>query len=221
MLTEISQKTLPDLPELETIVLDTDVDQGSDTETINYFEDDYIGKIIPEMLDGQQQTPQELLDSLTKIGSTPSPPPQGDELLTEISLVNERETITINDDFNISRTTNGKEITNNNDDNSKVSFVKQTPQYPKQRSARMLRNKALTIEINADVLENYPSFTADINIDETDKNIKQREVFDRIINQLPPDNDTAYIGNDRKNNKFRVRRETSDKNATQKSYEKR
>ena len=66
MLTKISQKTLPDLSELETIVIDTDVDQGSDTETINYFEDDYIGKIIPEMLDEQQQTPQELLDSLTK-----------------------------------------------------------------------------------------------------------------------------------------------------------
>ena len=214
MLTKISQKTLPDLPELETIVIDIDVDQGSDTEKINYFEDDYIGKIIPEMLDEQQQTSQEVLDSLTKIGSTPSPPPQGDELLTEINLVNERETATINDDFNISRNTNGIEITNNNDDNTKVRFVKQTPQHPKQRSARMLRNKALTIEIDADVLENYPSFTTDINIDETDKNIKQEEVFNRIINQLPPDNDTVYIGHVKKK-KFRVKREASDKNATQ------
>ena len=214
MLTKISQKTLPDLPELETIVIDIDVDQGSDTEKINYFEDDYIGKIIPEMLDEQQQTSQEVLDSLTKIGSTPSPPPQGDELLTEINLVNERETATINDDFNISPNTNGIEITNNNDDNTKVRFVKQTPQHPKQRSARMLRNKALTIEIDADVLENYPSFTTDINIDETDKNIKQEEVFDRIINQLPPDNDTVYIGHVKKK-KFRVKREASDKNATQ------
>ena len=214
MLTKISQKTLPDLPELETIVIDIDVDQGSDTEKINYFEDDYIGKIIPEMLDEQQQTSQEVLDSLTKIGSTPSPPPQGDELLTEINLVNERETATINDDFNISRNTNGIEITNNNDDNTKVHFVKQTPQHPKQRSARMLRNKALTIEIDADVLENYPSFTTDINIDETDKNIKQEEVFNRIINQLPPDNDTVYIGHVKKK-KFRVKREASDKNATQ------
>ena len=42
----------------------------------------------------------------------------------------------------------------------------------------MLRNKAPTIEIDADVLENYPSFTADININETDKNIKQK-VFDK------------------------------------------
>ena len=68
--------------------------------------------------------------------------------------------------------------------------------------------------------ENYPSFTADINIDETNKNIKQEEVFDRTINQLPPDNDTVYIDHDRKNNKFRVRLETSDKNTVQKSTRK-
>ena len=43
----------------------------------------------------------------------------------------------------------------------------------------MLRNKAPTIEIVADVLENYSSFTVDVNIDKTDKNIKQEEVFDR------------------------------------------
>ena len=30
VLTKTSQKTLPDLPEPETIVIDTDVDQGSD-----------------------------------------------------------------------------------------------------------------------------------------------------------------------------------------------
>ena len=72
VLTKISQKTLPDLPEPKTIVIDTNVDQGSDTEKINYFEDNYIGKIIPETLDEQQQIPQELLDSLARIGSTPS-----------------------------------------------------------------------------------------------------------------------------------------------------
>ena len=53
MLTQISQKTLPDFPEPEKIVIDTDVYQGSDTETINYFEDDYLDKIIPETLDEQ------------------------------------------------------------------------------------------------------------------------------------------------------------------------
>ena len=72
VLTKISQKTLPDLPEPKTIVIDTNVDQGSDTEKINYFEDNYIGKIIPETPDEQQQIPQELLDSLARIGSTPS-----------------------------------------------------------------------------------------------------------------------------------------------------
>ena len=61
VLTEISRKTLPDLPEPETIVIDTDVDQTSETETINYFKVDYIGKIITETLDEQQQIPQELL----------------------------------------------------------------------------------------------------------------------------------------------------------------
>ena len=71
---------MPNLSEHKTIVIDTDIDQSSDTETTNYFEGDYISKIIPEMPDEQQQIPQELLDSLTRIGSTPSPPPQGDEI---------------------------------------------------------------------------------------------------------------------------------------------
>ena len=53
VLTKKSQKTLPDFPEPETIVIDTDLYQGSDTETINYFEDDHIDKIIPETLDKQ------------------------------------------------------------------------------------------------------------------------------------------------------------------------
>ena len=44
VLTKISQKNLPDLTEPKTIVIDTDIDQGSDAETINYFEDDYISK---------------------------------------------------------------------------------------------------------------------------------------------------------------------------------
>ena len=181
VLTKISHKILPDLPEPETIVIYIDIDQGSDTETINYVEDDYIGKILLEMPDEQQQMPQELLNSLTRIGSTPSPPSQGDELLPEINQVNKRKTLIINHDsnidFDISRTKNGVEITNNNDDNSEVSFVKQTPQHPKDRLTRMLRNKTPTIEINADVLENYSSSIADINIDKTDKNIKQEEVL--------------------------------------------
>ena len=101
--------------------------------------------------------------------------------MPEINQVNKRKTLIINHDsnidFDISRTKNGVEITNNNDDNSEVSFVKQTPQHPKDRLTRMLRNKTTTIEINADVLEHYSSSIADINIDKTDKNIKQEEVL--------------------------------------------
>ena len=72
------------------------------------------------------------------------------------------------------------------------------PQHPKNRLARMLWNREPTIEIDADVLEIYHSFTADINIDKTDKNIKQEEVFDPLINQLPPNNDIVYIDHDKK-----------------------
>ena len=57
VLTKISPKALPDLPEPETQVIDTDIDQGLDIETINYFEDNYISKILPEIPDEQQQIP--------------------------------------------------------------------------------------------------------------------------------------------------------------------
>ena len=79
-----------------------------------------------------------------------------------------------------------------------MTFVKQTAQHPRDRLARILRNKTPTIDVDADVLENYPSFTADINIDETDQNIKQEEVFGKIIYQLLPDNDTIYTEHDKK-----------------------
>ena len=79
-----------------------------------------------------------------------------------------------------------------------MTFVKQTPQHPRDRLARMFRSKTPVIERDAKVLENYVSFTADINIDEMDRNIKQEEVFDKIINQLPPDNDTIYIEHNKK-----------------------
>ena len=46
VLTKISQKTLTDLPESKTTVIDTDIDQGLNSETINYLQDDYIGKNI-------------------------------------------------------------------------------------------------------------------------------------------------------------------------------
>ena len=46
VLTKISQKTLTDLPESKTTVIDTDIDKGLNSETINYLQDDYIGKNI-------------------------------------------------------------------------------------------------------------------------------------------------------------------------------
>ena len=51
-----------------------------------------------------------------------------------------------------------------------------------------------------------------------DRNMKQEEVFDKVINQLPPDSDTIYMEHNKKKiNKYRVRRETSEKNIEQKT----
>ena len=63
---------------------------------IGYIDDGWVGDIIPETADNP--IPQEVLDSLARISNTPSPPPQDNELLPEMSQANGRETITINDD---------------------------------------------------------------------------------------------------------------------------
>ena len=97
MLTKISQKILPDLSELKIIVIDTDIDQGSDTEKL-FWRQLYLPNNTRNA--GRTTTDtQELLDSLTRIDITPSPP-QGDKLLPRINQVNKRETI-INDDDDI------------------------------------------------------------------------------------------------------------------------
>ena len=78
---------MPNLPEAETMIIVSDVVQGSDTQTICYIEDDYIGEMVPEISDEQQPILQELTYLFTRIDSTPSPPPQDDELLPEINQV--------------------------------------------------------------------------------------------------------------------------------------
>ena len=93
-----------------------------------------------------------------------------------------------------------------------TSLVKKTLRYPKDTLATMLRNKAPTIETDAYLLENYSSFTTDMNTDEKDKNIKQEESFDRIIMTLL----TLIM-----TKKIKVRVNTSNKNITQKSLQSR
>ena len=112
-------------------------------------------------------------------------------------------------DFTVLHTADLVEINANNDDD--VTFVKQSPQHLRNRLARMLQDETPRIEVDAEVLEAYPSFTANITIDETDKDKKQEEIFDKIINQLRPENDTIYIDHDKKTNTYKVRSETSDK----------
>ena len=109
VMNQIAQQSVVNPPEM--IV---DINQASDTETIYYIEDDWIGDMLPEETDAVSQG---VLDSLAII-EKPSPPPQDDELLPEVNQDNKCETITINDDndddidFTISRTVDGVEITN-------------------------------------------------------------------------------------------------------------
>ena len=111
-------------------------------------------------------------------------------------------------DFTISDITDGVEINANDDD---VTFVQQMPQHPRDGLARMLQDKTPRTEVDAWVLEVYPSFTANIALNETDKDKKQKEIFDKIINQLLPGNDTIYIDHDEKSKTYKVKQETSDK----------
>ena len=82
---KITQESIINPP--ETIVVDPDIHQNSDTETIDYIEDDKINGMLPETTD--DPIPQDVLDSLARISpiridSNPSPPPKNDELLPEI-----------------------------------------------------------------------------------------------------------------------------------------
>ena len=114
---KIRQQSITNPP--EAIVVDPDISRSSDSKTIDYIEDDWIGDMLPETRD--DQTTQNVLHSLARISpirinSTPSPLSQDNELLPEINQTNQRETIIINDcnniDSTMSLTADGVEITN-------------------------------------------------------------------------------------------------------------
>ena len=73
------------MPKPETIDVDCAVSQGSDTETVGYIENNWVGDIKLETAD--DPIPQKELDFLAKISNTPSPPPQ-DEFLLKINQGN-------------------------------------------------------------------------------------------------------------------------------------
>ena len=71
---------------------------------------------------------------------------------------------------------------------------------------RILRNQPVNTEVDTDVLKEFPYFNAKIKVGELNK-IKRREViFDKIVKQLPPNNDVYYIEYDRRTDSFKLKK---------------
>ena len=72
---------------------------------------------------------------------------------------------------------------------------------------RILRNQPVNTEVDTDVLKEFPYFNAKIKVGELNK-IKRREViFDKIVRQLPPNNDVYYIEHDRRTDSFKLKKD--------------
>ena len=77
-------------------------------------------------------------------------------------------------------------------DDDVVQITKVTPAHPKYRQQRASRNVS-KISVDKNVLKDLPYFNAKIRVNETDKNSRAEAIFDKIIKQLPPNNDQYYI----------------------------
>ena len=80
----------------------------------------------------------------------------------------------------------------------------------RDRLARMLQGETSRIEMDAEVLEAHLSFSANIILDETNKDKKEKKKS-LIKKKSPSGNDTIWIDYDKKTNTYKVRQETSDK----------
>ena len=109
----------------------------------------------------------------------------------------------------------------------KVKFVKQTPSHPqdwlrrsvrdgaivtnvgtvhpRDRMKRILRNTPANISVDADVLKELPYFNAKIKLDELNEKKRRDAITDKIIKQLPPNNDIYYVDHNRQTYTFWVR----------------
>ena len=79
--------------------------------------------------------------------------------------------------------------------------------HPRDRMKRILRNTPVNISADADVLKELPYFNAKIKVDELNKKKRRDAIMDKIIKQLPPNNDIYYVDHDRQTDTFRVRKD--------------
>ena len=80
------------------------------------------------------------------------------------------------------------------------------PAYPRDRMERILRNTLANILVDADVLKELPYFNAKIKVDELNKKKRGDAIMDKIIKQLPLNNDIYHVDHDKKMDTFRVRK---------------
>ena len=79
--------------------------------------------------------------------------------------------------------------------------------HPRERLQRALTKKTPKTSVDKEVLKDLPYFNTKIKIDETNKLRRKEGIFDQIINQLPPNNDTYYIKHNKKKDSFTVKKD--------------
>ena len=99
-----------------------------------------------------------------------------------------------------------------------VKITKVQPMHPRERLQRALSKKTPKISVDKEVLEDLPYFNTKIKVDETNKLRRKEAIFDQIINQLPPNNDTYYIKHDKKQDSFTVKKDVKRRPVLKRKY---
>ena len=81
-----------------------------------------------------------------------------------------------------------------------------------------LEKKIPKISVDKEVLEDLPYLNTKIKVDETNKLSRKEVIFDQIINQLPPNNDTYYIKHDKKQDSFTVKKDVKRRPVLKRKY---
>ena len=97
-----------------------------------------------------------------------------------------------------------RKIHNDNDD---VQITEVVPSHPRNRFQRAIRNTPAKISVDKNVLEDLPYFNANIKVNETNKIRRKEAIFDKIIKQLPPNNDRYYVKHNKKTDTFTVKKD--------------
>ena len=90
---------------------------------------------------------------------------------------------------------------------AEVEITKVQSMHPRDRLQRAVRKKTPKISVDKEALEDLLYFNAKIKVDETKKLKRKEAIFDQIINQLPPNNDTYYIKHNKKKDTFTVKKD--------------